>query len=135
MDSKDIFSSIVLALCFTAGGAITVSVVWLVFRQRMKALEVLRVYAERGEEPPDAVVDAVYGRVKPAPPTPPTRGRHLSHAAPNAIIAAGMAGMAWWRFSAFDETGRTVVIPMLVALFFAGALAARLVGAYYAPDR
>jgi len=75
------------------------------------------------------------GHLPPAPRTPPTRGGHLAHAAANAVLAAGLAGLAWWRISAFGESGGGVGIALLAALFFAAGLAARLVGAYYAAAR
>ena len=135
MDSKDLFSSVVLALVFTAGVAITVSTLWFEYRRRMKVLDVLRAYAERGEEPPASVIEAAYGRTPRQPPKVPTRGHHLAHAAPTAIFAIGLAALAWWRFSAFGETGASVIVPALAALFSIAGMAARLVGAYYAPDR
>ena len=139
MDSGDQFAAIVLGLVFSAGAVITVSILWLVFRGRMKALDVLRAYAERGEEPPASVLEAlanVSGRTQPAtavPAKPQTRGGHLAHAATNGVLAAGLAGLAWWRISAFGDTSAGVGIALLVAVFFTAGLATRLVRAYYAP--
>lgn len=138
MERGDQFAAIVLGLVFSAGAVITISILWLVFRGRMKALEVLRAYAERGEEPPASVMETlatVSGRTHPATgvtATPETRGGHLAHAATNAVFAAGLAALAWWRISAFGETGAGVGIALLAALFFTAALATRLVRAYYA---
>src|SRR5215510_7417199 len=101
MERGDQFAVIVLGLVFSAGAVITIAILWLVFRGRMKALDVLRAYAERGEEPPASVTEAltaVSGRTHPAtavPATPETRGGHLAHAATNAVFAAGLAGLAW----------------------------------------
>jgi len=141
MESGDQFATIVLGLVFSAGTVITISILWLQLRGRMKALDVLRAYAERGEEPPVQVIEAltnVSGRTPPAtavPATPQTRGGHLAHAATNAVLAAGLAGLAWWRISAFGETGAGVCIALLAALFFTAGLATRLVRAYYAHER
>jgi hypothetical protein len=138
MNSGNAVPITVLILVFVAGVIIAVSIAWMEYRKRTRALDVLRIYAERGEEPPASVIQTltnVSGTPQVRPRTPPTRGGHLSHAAPNAIIAVGLAGLAWGRLSAFGETGAAVVVPSLVALFFAGSRAARLVGAYYAPDR
>jgi len=141
MERGDQFAASVLGLVFSAGAVITISILWLVFRGRMKALEVLRAYAERGEEPPASVIEAlasVSGRTHPAaavPAQPPTRGGHLAHAATNAVLAAGLAGLAWWRISAFGDTSAGVGIALLAAVFFTAGLAARLVRAYYATDR
>lgn len=135
MDSNHQFTIALLIVVFATGAVITVSILWLVFRGRMRALDVLRAYAERGEEPPASVIDAVQGQPRPAPAKPQTRGGHLAHAAGSAIFAVGLAGLAWWRISAFGETGGGVGVALLAALFFAASVAARLVGAYYAPDR
>jgi hypothetical protein len=140
MERGDQFAAFVLGLVFSAGAVITISILWLVFRGRMKALDVLRAYAERGEEPPAAVIDAlrtVSGRPNPAaagPTEPQTRGGHLAHAATNAVLAAGLAGLAWWRISAFGDTSPGVGIALLAALFFTAGLATRLVRAYYAHE-
>jgi hypothetical protein len=64
-----------------------------------------------------------------------TRGNHLAHAAASSVIAAGLAGLVWWRVSAYGEKGAWIVIGILAALFFAGSVAARLVYAYYAPEK
>lgn len=138
MDSETVVQMTVLIAVFVAGAVITVSILWLEYRRRTRALDVLRAYAERGEEPPASVIQALVstsGHTPPAPKTPPTRGGHLAHAAANAVFTAGLAGLAWWRIAAFGETGGGVSLVLLAALFFAAGLAARLVGAYYAPSR
>jgi hypothetical protein len=138
MDSGNVVPVVVLTLVFVSGVVITVSIVWMEHRKRTRALDVLRLYAERGEEPPAPVLQAltsVSGQAQAPAPAAATRGRHMARAAGNAVLAVGLAGLAWWRLSAFGETGPPVVVACLAALFFAGGLAARLVGAYYAPDR
>ena len=85
----------------------------------------------------------VSGFPKAPPPTdnkdrfgrPRTRGGFLAHAAANAVFAAGLSGLAWWRISASGEPGRGDIVAILAALFFAASVAAQLVGALYAPDR
>jgi hypothetical protein len=62
MESGDQFATIVLGLVFSAGTVITISILWLQLRGRMKALDVLRAYAERGEEPPAPAIRAGSGR-------------------------------------------------------------------------
>jgi len=114
----------VACLVFSAGAVITISILWLGFRGRMKALDVLRACAERGEEPPASVMETlatVSGRTHPATgvtATPGTRGGHLAHAATNAVFAAGLAGLAWWRISAFGQTDAGVGIALLLAALF-----------------
>jgi hypothetical protein len=141
MDSKTIGQIIVVSLIFGGGISIPVLIAWFEHRTRRKGLETLRVYAERGEEPPASVIQAVtavtnvFGRPPQLPPRPQTRGNHLAHAAASTVIAAGLAGLVWWRVSAYGEKGVGIVIGILVALFFAGSVAARLVYAYYTSDK
>jgi len=131
-------------LCLTFGTAIAipVSFLWFDHRTRTRGLDTLRMYAERGEEPPASVMDAVtkvtnpWGTPsQPRPAVAQTRANHLAHAAASTVIAAGLAGLVWWRVSAYGEKGAGIVVGCLVALFFAGSVAARLVYAYYAPEK
>jgi len=141
MDSE-IVKITALCLVFGTGITIPVSLAWLEHRTRKRGLETLRIYAERGEEPPASVIEAVtkvtnvWGNSShPLPAMPQTRMNHLAHAAASTVIAAGLAGLVWWRVSAYGEKGAWIVIGCLVALFFAGSVAARLVYAYYTPDK
>ena len=142
MDGLNILKLIVLLIVFGTGCAIPVSIAWLEHRTRTRGLDTLRIYAERGEEPPSSVLEAVtkvtnvYGRPpQSGPATTQTRGNHLAHAAASTVIAAGLAGLVWWRVSAYGEKGAWIVIGILAALFFAGSVAARLVYAYHAPEK
>ena len=142
MDSKSILEFLVVCLIFGTGIAIPVSIAWLEHRTRTRGLDTLRIYAERGEEPPASVIEAVtkvtnvYGRPPQSwPAIPQTRGNHLAHAAASTVIAAGLAALVWWRVSAYGEKGAGIIVGVLVALFFAGSVAARLVYAYYAPEK
>jgi hypothetical protein len=132
-----------LSLCLIVGTAIAipVSIAWLEHRTRTRGLDTLRIYAERGEEPPSSVIEAVtqvtnvYGRPPQGPPKPQTRGGHLTHAAGNAVLAIGLTALVWWRVSTFGERGTGIVVGFLAAVFFAGGFAARLVAAYFAPEK
>ena len=148
MDS-DIVKITFFCLVFGTGITIPVSIAWFEHRTRKRGLDTLRIYADRGEEPPPSVIEAVtkvtnvYGNPqhpwKDNPqhwrPSRQTRGNHLAHAAASTVIAIGLAALVWWRVSAYGEKGAGIVIGCLVALFFAGSVAARLVYAYYAPDK
>ena len=119
---------------FGSAIVIVVAIAWFEYRKHTKVLDVLRVYAERGEEPPATVVQAltaVSGKSPtPRPPTP--RSWHLAHVAANAVFTAGLGGFAWWRYVETGEAGRLVIGCIFAALFFGASMAARLVGAYYA---
>jgi hypothetical protein len=131
----------VLILIFGTGIIIPVTISWFDHRRRTRALDVLRVYAERGEEPPASVVQALTAvsgwayRPPPGEKRARTRGGWLAHVAANSVLTAGLAWLAWWRFSASGEASRGVIVAILAALFFAASLAAQLVLAYHAPDR
>jgi hypothetical protein len=144
MDS-DFIKIAALCLVFGTGITIPVTIAWFEHRTRKRGLDTLRIYAERGEEPPASVIDAVtrvtnvWGNPQhpwSATPRPPqTRANHLAHAAASTVIAIGLAGLVWWRVSVYDAKGAGVIFGSLVALFFAGSVAARLVYAYYASDK
>jgi hypothetical protein len=131
---------------FGTGIAIAVGIAWFDHRTRTKAIDVLRVYAERGEEPPSSVLQAltrVSGFPKAAPPDdnkdrigrPRTRGGFLAHAAADAVFTAGFFGFSWWRYTDLGEASTGVLVAIFVGLYFAASTAARLVGAYYTPHR
>ena len=144
MASKDIAALVLMTLFLGTGITIAVGIAWLEHRTRTRALDVLRIYAERGDEPPASVVQAVTAvsgwprgwpsKPEVAGPRRSARGRHLAHTAANTVFTAGLSWLAWWRFSATGEAGPGVIVAALAAMFFAAALAAQLVGAYYAPD-
>ena len=146
MAAKDILGLVVLILCLATGITIALLGAWFDHRTRTRTLDVLRVYAERGEEPPPSVTQAltsVSGWPKaPAAPDnrdrigrPRTRGGFLAHAAANTVFAAGFSWFAWWRYADLGEASTGVIVSILVAMFFAASVAAQLVGAYYAPGR
>jgi hypothetical protein len=120
---------------FGTGIIVVVSIAWLEYRKHTNVLDVLRIYAERGEEPPVAVIQAltaVSGKPPTPPPAPTPRSWHLAHVAANAVFTAGLGGFAWWRYVDTGEAGTLVIVCIFAALFFAAGMAARLVGAYYA---
>jgi hypothetical protein len=146
---NDIVEILAPCLVFGTAIAIPVSIAWFEHRTRSRGLDTLRIYAERGEEPPASVIEAVTTVTNPRgiklnfrgnpselqPAKPQTRANHLAHAAASTVIAIGLAGLVWWRVSVYNATGAGVIFGSLVALFFAGSVAARLVYAYYATDK
>ncbi|HEX5110468.1 MAG TPA: hypothetical protein VFV95_18585 [Vicinamibacterales bacterium] len=138
---SEILKFFALTLIFGTGFAIPVSIAWFEHRTRTRALDVLRVYAERGEDPPPSVTQPLtavsgWGRKREGIGAHVSaRANYLAHAAANTIFTIGLTGLAWWRFSASGEAGALVISAFLGALFFAAALAAQLVYAYHAPAR
>ena len=119
---------------------------WVEYRSRSQALDVLRVYAEKGQEPPASVVSAVgavasagapFINAAPAPAgafSRPTRENHLAHVAGSVVCGLGAAGIAWWRMPDDGEPGAVVMWAVVFAIFFAGSVAARLVGVFTTPS-
>lgn len=148
MTAKNIADIVIVALVMGLGVSIPILISWFEHRTRTRALDVLRAYAERGEEPPPSVTQAlmsVSGWPKAPLPRPDdnkdrigrprTRGGFLAHAAANTVFAAGFSWFAWWRYTDLGQASTGVIVSILVAMFFAASVAAQLVGAYYAPDR
>jgi hypothetical protein len=118
---------------------------WIEHRSRSKALDVLRVYAERGDEPPASVTEALIavgsGRYPgmggwPAPGGGPTltRAYHMARVATNIVGALGWVGIAWWRMPDEGEPGWLVTFAVICAIFCAGLVAAHLVGVFTTPS-
>jgi hypothetical protein len=137
---------VVMLLLLASGISIPILFMWFDHRTRTRALDILRVYAERGEEPPSSVTQAltsVSGWPKAPRPDdnkdrvgrPRTRGGFLAHAAADAVFAAGFSWFVWWRYTDLGEASTGVIVAIFVGLYFAASMTARLVGAYYAPHR
>jgi uncharacterized membrane protein HdeD (DUF308 family) len=119
---------------------------WVEYRSRSQALDVLRVYAEKGQEPPASVTSAIgavasagtpFTNAAPAPAGAcfkPTRENHLAHLAGSVVCGLGAAGLAWWRMPDEGDPGAVVIWAVIFAIFFAGSAAARLVGVFTTPS-
>jgi hypothetical protein len=137
LDAGQISVMIMVSLFLATGVIIAVLITWSEHRSRAKALDVLRVYAERNEEPPPTVVQALMGVNRPVPhgpKPPPSRGHHLAHAAANVVFVLGAIGIVWWKAPDPDNPGGFVIFAILAGLFFAAGAAARFVGAIYARE-
>ena len=142
--SSEVFLPIaILTIVFTAGTIIPISITWLQQRTKTKAIEVLKTYAERGQDPPTSVLEAVNRISWPFPPGAPppkpmrdqSRGEHLSHVAGSVVIAVGSAIVLWWQTS--DPHPRLewlLITAIFTTVFFAASAAARLVAALTADD-
>ena len=62
---------ILVIIVFGAGISVPITGLWLDHRRRTRALDILRVYAERGEEPPSAVLNGLTTVASPWGGAPP----------------------------------------------------------------
>ena len=129
-----------LVIIFGTGIVIAVSIAWLEHRTRTKALDVLRTYAERGEEPPASIVEAIAAVGSAPRPGPrrgagcvPTRADHMAYFAAWIVAALGSAGIAWWWILRSGEPGALAIVAVFAAVLFAMSAAARLVSVFSAP--
>ena len=99
---------------------------WMSYRTRIRGIDALRSYADRGQEPPAALLDTFRPGL-PAPPRRQTRGEALSQAAFGVVMSAGAAGFAWW--SQLHGGGPIMLGAILGAIVFAGIAVAMLVTA------
>jgi hypothetical protein len=122
-----------------------------------KVASVLKVYAERGEEPPPAVNDALMALIAgsgakasssgpasaavPAPAAPPppqlplTREQHFSAFARDLVMGSGAAAIAWWRApDPGDHPGGFMTLAVIAALLFAAGAVGHLVTALQMRD-
>jgi len=123
--------------------AVEIGRAWIEHRSRRQALDVLRVYAEKGAEPPASVTEALVAVGSHTPgfghwPAPgagptPTRAHHLARLATNIVAVAGWVGIAWWRMPEEGEPGGLVIFAVIAAVFFTGHVVAHLVGLYTTP--
>jgi hypothetical protein len=133
--NAQILVAIMVPACFLVSVIVTVTL-WMPHQTKLKTIEVLKAYAEKGEEPPASVLEAVTritGPAVPPKPAPATRGEHLSHLAACVGLAVGAAGLAWWRLTVGDPGSPLPVFAVMVAIFFAASAASRLVSALTTP--
>jgi hypothetical protein len=136
MDSAaQVLIAIMVPACFLVSVIVTVTL-WMPHSAKLKTIDVLKAYAEKGEEPPPSVLETVARINAPvlAKAGPASRGEHLSHVAGSVVLAGGAAGLAWWRLSVGDPGSPLPILAIMVAIFFAGSAAARLVGALTCGD-
>ena len=134
----------VLVLVFTAGTIIPITITWLQQRTKTKAIDMLRVYAEKGQEPPASVLETInrlnwpFPSNAPPPPKPmrdQSRAEHLTHVAGSVCIAGGSAAVLWWLLTWPQPRLEWLLITAIfTTIFFTGSAAARLVAAMAAGD-
>lgn len=67
--------------------------IWNEYSRQKKALEVLKVYAEKGQEPPESVLEVL---TRASTPTPRRSRSALSRAVFFGVLTVGFAFMAVW---------------------------------------
>lgn len=121
-------------LAVMAFAVFPLSMVAALHRQRMKALEILRSYAEKGIEPPAAVTEVLLRQVSEPDPkwksTP--RGPMLHMFMVHLSIACVMGALAWWRFDAGPPPW-ALYAAGTSTLFFAASAAGFLAAALKTP--
>ncbi len=103
--------------------------IWNEFSRQKKALEVLKVYAEKGQEPPESVM-----KVLGAASTRSSRRRGSSWSAATffGVLAAGFAALAVWTYT--NDGPFPFLTGWSIAAVALGALcASNIVGALTAP--
>ncbi len=93
--------------------------IWNEFSRQKKALEVLKVYAEKGQEPPESVMRILS---QASAPGSDRRSRNpMAGAVFFGVLSAGFAAMALWTFANGGPqqfvTGWTIAAIALGALF------------------
>ena len=123
---------VVLALAMTAWvWAMTI----LTYRGRMRALEILKTYAEKGGEPPSAIAEPLLRQLsergQAAKPSP--RMHHLQQFCSNLFMVGAAAAIAWWRMASIGRADWTVYLPVAVAVTCAAGAIGSLVAAILSP--
>ena len=99
--------------------------IWNEFSRQKKALEVLKVYAEKGQEPPESVMQ-ILGQASTRHPR--RRGASLSAATFFGVLGAGFAALAIWTYA--NAGPYPFTMGWTIAAIALGALcASNLVGA------
>lgn len=135
----------ITAICMGIVFGFPLVVIWLGHRAKVKAIELLKWYAEKGLEPPAGLVEAIssIGKSSSPPPSPPvvlqpprpTRAGHLSHVASNVVLAFGAAGIVWWRaLQPHQNPDALMLVAIIFAVFFTAGAASRLVAALTSGD-
>lgn len=109
--------------------------IWTGHRTQLRALDLLRTYADKGEDPPAAVLEAAFrGSTGGAKPAPQRSGRaeQMERFVWAVACAAAAAAVAWWRSAAGGPQWVVYAAGVAAAVLGAGALA-RLAAAVWSP--
>ena len=121
-------------LCVVAFAVFPLVMVVAIHRHRMKALELLRFYAEKGVEPPPLVTDLLMKQISDSSEKwkSTTRGSLLHTFGIHLFIACWAGGIAWWRIDAGGPNW-AVYAAVVSAVFFGVHAFALLVAALKTP--
>jgi hypothetical protein len=128
LDHSAQVTGVVLLLIFAPGVIIALVAIWTSYRARIRGIDTLKIYAERGQEPPASLLEAIRPGVPPAPRRQ-TRGELLSQLAFSVVMAVGAAGLAWWWSSDQHPGHGFLILAIVTAVVFAGIAASMLVAA------
>jgi hypothetical protein len=118
-------------LAAVAFGVFPLAMVATLHRQRMKELEIIRSYAEKGGEPPEAVtrlLDKQNNDVTPRKWKSTVRGSMLNSALIHVYIACMIGGVAWWRIEAGPPRW-ALYVSVTAAVFYGLCALALIIGA------
>lgn len=121
-------------LCFLGFAVFPLAMVYTLHRQRMKALEILRAYAEKGGQPPPEVTELLLkpGTEPDAKWKSTARGSLLNTFGIHLFIACIFGTVAWWRIDAVSPRW-PIYVTVGAAVFFGGLALAQLVAALKSP--
>jgi hypothetical protein len=135
LDHSAQITAVVLFLIFVPGLILALAGIWASYRTRLKGIDALKAYAERGQEPPAALLEALRPVVPPSPiPRRQTRGELLSQFAFAIVMSLGAAGLAWWCGPEHHGSPGLALGAVIAAIVFAGIAASMLVGALTTRD-
>jgi hypothetical protein len=123
-------------LCVVAFAIFPLAMVATIHRHRMKVLEILRCYAEKGVDPPAAVTELLMKQI--AEPqqkwNSTARGSRLHTFGIHLFIACLFGAVAWWRLDAGDVP-IVFYVAVASAVFFGVSALGQLAVAIASPDR
>lgn len=130
-DGLLLISTVIPALGIIIGGV----AIWAEHRRRVAALQVLKAYAERGEEPPQAVLASLNQAVASNAPDDGTSETGWRKFAFFIVMSGGFGAVCLWTHS-WGADGGLLTIGFGVASFVMAALAAsKLVQALTGPKK
>lgn len=117
------------------GMALGAFAIWAEFSKQKKALEVLRLHAEKGTEPSGAVLDMLISAGGGEAKSTPVARNPWSGFAFYLIMAAGFGALTWWFLQGDPQRAWMFVIAFGITGFTMAALAASALITALSPPR